>query len=97
MKAGSTSIIENTENSRLLSVTSLMFPGAPEWDREISSALGVRPYLGMSCLPKFLLHEPIGYQCDEEGQEEVEKGHGEQETGEVSAGRGGRIVRVISL
>lgn len=50
----------------------------------------------MSCLPKFLLHELIGYECDEEGQEEVEKGHGEQEAGEVSAGRGGRVIRVIS-
>lgn len=73
-----------------------MFPSVPEGDREISPVLGVDPYLGMASLPEFLLHEPIGRECDEEGQDEVEKGHGEEEAGEISAGRGGRGIRVIS-
>lgn len=73
-----------------------MFLGVPEGDRDISPALGVGPYLGMASLPEFLLHEPIGCVCDEEGQDKVEKGHGEEEAGEVSAGRGGTGVRVVS-
>lgn len=68
----------------------------PERDRGISSALGVGPHLEVSCLPEFLLHEPVGCERDEERQEEVEKGHGEEEAGEVSAGRAGRGVRTIS-
>lgn len=54
------------------------------------------PYRGTASLPKFLLHEPIGGDCDEEGQEEVEKGHGKEEAGEVSAGRGEGGVRMAS-
>lgn len=73
-----------------------MFPGVPERDREISAALGVDPYRRTASLPEFLLHEPIGYDCDEEGQEEVEKGHGEEEAGEVSADRGDGGVRIAS-
>lgn len=68
----------------------------PERDRGISSALGAGPHLEVASLPEFLLHEPIGYECDEERQEEVEKGHGEEEAGEISAGRAGRGVRTIS-
>lgn len=73
-----------------------MFPGVPERDREVSPALEVGPYLGMASLPKFLLHEPIGCECDEEGQDEVEKSHGEEKAGEVSTGRGDGGVRVMS-
>lgn len=69
-------------------MTSFMFPGVPHGDRESSSALGVGPYLELAGLPELLLHEPVGCECDEEGQEEVEKGHGEEEAGEVPAGRG---------
>lgn len=68
----------------------------PERDKEISFALGIGPYLEVVSLPEFLFHEPIGYECDEERQEEVEKGHGEEEAGEVSAGRVDRGVRTIS-
>lgn len=50
----------------------------------------------MASLPEFLLHEPIGRECDEEGQDKVEKGHGEEEAGEISAGRVGRGIRVVS-
>lgn len=73
-----------------------MFPGVPERDREVSPALEVGPYLGMASLPEFLLHEPIGCECDEEGQDEVEKSHGEEKAGEVSTGRGDGGVRVMS-
>lgn len=68
----------------------------PERDKEISFALGIGPYLEVASLPEFLFHEPIGYECDEERHEEVEKGHGKEEAGEVSAGRVGRGVRTIS-
>lgn len=67
-----------------------MFPG-------VSPPLGADPYRGTAGLPEFLLHKPIGYDCDEEGQEEVEKGHGEEEAGEVSAGRGdGEVKNCLS-
>lgn len=44
----------------------------------------------MAGLPKFLRHEPVGRESDEERQEEVEKGHDEQKAGEVSAAEGQR-------
>lgn len=36
---------------------------------------------------QFLLHEPVRCEGDEERHEEVEEGHGEEETDEVSTGR----------
>ena len=63
----------------------------------VSPPLGADPYRGTAGLPEFLLHEPIGHDCDEEGQDEVEKGHGEKEAGEVSAGRGdGEVKNCLS-
>lgn len=56
----------------------------------MSPALGARPYLEMASLPELLLHETIGGDCDEKGCKEVEGGQGEEEAGEVSAGRVGR-------
>lgn len=74
----------------MIAVTLFMFPG-------VSPPLRADSYRETAGLPEFLLHEPIGYDCDEEGHEEVEKGHGEEEAGEVSAGRGdGEVKNCLS-
>lgn len=65
-----------------------MFFGVFYGDRESLFVLGVGFYLELVGFFEFLFYESVGCECDEEGQEEVEKGYGEEEVGEVFVGRG---------